>query len=97
MIDKYILDGHEPVICNDLIKWARFFENVKNRSVAFHEGDTFQVSTVFIGLNHPGLFETMVFDGALDGEEGRASTWDEAVKMHEDMVSRCIKKEKEST
>jgi hypothetical protein len=57
--------------------------------------DGVSVSTVFLGLDHrfgnngpPLVFETMVFCGALDGEQVRYSTWAEAEAGHEAMVAR---------
>lgn len=49
--------------------------------------DTCLISTVFLGLNHgtlthPLLFETMIFDGPLDGYQKRCFTYNEAVQMH---------------
>lgn len=55
-----------------------------------------EVSTVFLGTDHsfgvgpPLLFETLVFGGDLDGEMGRYTTWDEAWKGHQTMVSRVM-------
>lgn len=53
------------------------------------------VSTVFLGLNHafrdddpPLWFETMVFGGALDGEQVRYTTIEEAKAGHEVMANR---------
>ncbi len=31
MSDKYILDGHKPTICEDLFKWAKWFEDANKR------------------------------------------------------------------
>jgi hypothetical protein len=93
MNDKYILDeNHNAVLCDNLIKWATWFERadriVKKTKVDFDV----EVSTVFLGLDHsfgqgePLLFETMVFGGESDGKIDRYSTWDEAEKGHEKMV-----------
>jgi hypothetical protein len=55
------------------------------------------VSTVFIGLDmsyrgplggDPLLFETLVFNGPLDGEGERYSSWDEAEKGHAAVIER---------
>lgn len=93
MNDKYILDGHEVVLCEDLMKWASLFENADRRVAKDIIGGV-EVSTVFLGLNHnygegePILFETLVFGGPLDGEMERYSTWDEAKAGHAAMVER---------
>jgi hypothetical protein len=92
MNQKYILDGHKVRRCNDLMKWAEWFEKA-DRSVAQTAVGNKNVSTVFIGLDHqfgegpPLLFETMIFGPANeDGTDGdyqtRCSTWEEAEEMH---------------
>jgi hypothetical protein len=93
-MDKYILgiDGRTPVLCNDLLFWARWFEKA-DRHVAQDEREGVRISTVFLGLDHnwsdgpPLLFETMIFGGVYDGEYGRCSTWEEAEAMHQRMVA----------
>lgn len=91
---NYILKDKVPVLEPDLEKWAKWFSNNK-RSIAADQIGESLISTVFIGIDHnffPGgeslLFETMVFDGPLDGEQERYHTWDEAVKGHEEMLKR---------
>lgn len=93
MSDKYILDGHTPVPCADLLEWARTFENAA-RTVGNTEVDgDIRVSTVFLGLDHsfghgdPLLFETMIFGGAHDGYQERYSKWDEAEAGHATAVA----------
>jgi len=91
--DKYILDGKNPVLCRDLIKWANWFETA-NRHVAQTYVENTRISTVFLGLDHqfnkgkPLLFETMVFGDPLDEEMNRYATWAEAKKGHGKMVQR---------
>lgn len=52
------------------------------------------ISTVFLSHNHafdggtPILFETLVFNGPLDGEMDRYCTWEEAEQGHRNMVDR---------
>jgi len=90
-MDKYILDGHIPVICNELMKWARWFETANRRVKKTKIGET-EISTVFLGLDlqygkgKPLIFETMIFGGKLDGEADRYSTWEEAEKGHKKMI-----------
>lgn len=65
----YILENKKVVPVDDVLIWARFFENNKNRRVGWRilvDGTT--VSTVFLGIDHalineniPVLFETMIF------------------------------------
>ena len=64
---KFILDGHEPVLVDDLIEWGKWFEST-DRHVALDEISGLHVSTVFLGISHgmdnkgrPILFETMVY------------------------------------
>lgn len=91
MSKYYIMEDKKTVPC-DLMTWAKMFEG--NRHVADETIGGARVSTVFLGLDHsfcggrPLLFETMVFGGALDQEQERCSTWDEAEKMHAAMVER---------
>lgn len=92
MSDKYILEGHKPVKCNDLRKWGKFMANGEIRRVAITTASVgVEVSTVFLGLDHrfsidppgpPILFETMVFGGPLDEEQERYCTWEEAEAGH---------------
>ena len=95
MGDKYILDGKLAVECADLMKWAAWFEenNLKRHVADEHISDV-RVSTVFLGIDHsfgggvPLLFETMVFGGALDEDQERCTTWEQAETMHKNMVER---------
>lgn len=87
----YILDENKNTVPCDLLTWSNMFEDFDNRRVEFTKVDGYEISTVFLGLDHghgftkrPLLFETMIFgDGKGDGYQTRCSTWDEAVKMHE--------------
>ncbi len=89
---KFILRGHVPVPCHDLLKWAKWFEK-SNKCVATTKIKSYFVSTIFLGLNHnfdgdrPLLFETIVFNPNRDQEIQRYCTWDEAVAGHKAMVS----------
>lgn len=57
-------------------------------------GDLGRVSTVWLGLDHgwddgpPLIFETLVFDGPLEGEMERYSTEEQARTGHDFMVMR---------
>lgn len=92
---KYILDGHVPVACFNVLEWGRWFEHA-NRHVASTKIGDVRVSTVFLGIDHSFksegplvLFETMIFGGPLDQNEQRYSTWEEAERGHEEMVKRA--------
>jgi hypothetical protein len=101
--DRYILDEHgTPVPCEDLLEWARWFEQAKRdrRNVIAQDrdesGDTrILISTVFLALDYnlsqdgpPLLWETMVFGGVLDGAQDRYHTRDEAFRGHQAMCAR---------
>src|SRR5687767_12387471 len=96
MTDKYVLDGHTPVLCHDLLQWAQCFGGEDARRVADTTIGEARVSTVFLGLDHsfgygpPLLFETMVFGGPLDQEQERCTTWEQAEEMHKAMCARVI-------
>lgn len=96
----YVLVGHRPVPLSDddLLLWAADYENLSNRMVAqTHIGPAIMVSTVFLGLDHnfsdtgpPVLFETMVFNGLVERDCWRCSTWEEAEAQHE-LAVRAVK------
>jgi hypothetical protein len=86
-------DG-QPLPCDDLLVWARWFEEA-DRLVALDEPVSGQkVSTVFLGLDHqfgkgrPILWESMVFGGPLDGEQQRYMSRDQAVAGHARLVAQ---------
>jgi hypothetical protein len=98
MSDTYILEGHKAVAEPDLTKWAKWYEK-SYRKVRSNDYRHVRVSTVFLGIDHaygggrPLLFETLVFEGSLDGEMDRCTTWEEAEIMHEkmcDLVKKSI-------
>lgn len=99
MTDKFILQGHIPIPCEDIFIWGRWLEeNRKSKIVSQETIGHYFVSTVFLGLDHryndgpPLLFETMIFDDrektkiGTSGDIGyqeRCSTWEQALEMHE--------------
>jgi len=99
-MDKYILDGKRLVKCENLLEWAKHIES-DSRCVARTKIKDTLISTVFLGIDHsfndkgpPILFETAVFVGrcALGQEIYRHETWEEAVKVHREIIAR-VKKE----
>jgi hypothetical protein len=79
----------------ELMEWARLRENPLNVVVArsaFGEDEDnpdVLVSTVWLGVDHswtgegpPIIFETMIFGGALDGEQRRYATEAQAHEGH---------------
>jgi hypothetical protein len=98
-----ILRGREVVPVNDLLAWAKWFENASaNGADGRRVGGDFigfgvRVSTVFLGINHqhsdgpPLWFESMVFadDSGHDLNEfmARYSTWEQAEAGHAYLVA----------
>lgn len=84
---------HE-VVAAERVEWSWWLEmHLADRIVRKTRVGEAEVSTVFMGLDHrvgegtPLVFETLVFGGEMDGEMDRYSTWDEAERGHEVMVS----------
>ena len=91
MCNTYILQGKEPILENDIIKWGEWLENANNQIKISNISDKIHVSTVFLGLDHGFdgeilLFETMVFGGKYDGHCDRYSTWNQAEIGHEKIM-----------
>lgn len=97
----YILDAAgNPVPCDDVLEWGRWFEVAKNRIICQSKDEAaaaedILISTVFIGLDHnwafsgpPILWETLVFGGPLDGEMDRYASKEAAVAGHQRMCER---------
>lgn len=88
MSDYYYLNEDHTYTPCDLMTWSNQLEN-GNRQVDYDELDDFQVSTVWIGLDHnfgegePLLFETMIFDPVGNGDYlERYTTWAQAEEGH---------------
>ena len=112
---KYILDGAgNPVPEPDTLKWGQWFEDsMANdcRTVARPNVGKFQVSTVFLGLDHsfggeyPVLFETMIFRIGAEPDDGtkwldfqeRYSTRAEALEGHKRAVEWATKYQQDGT
>jgi hypothetical protein len=85
----------EPEPVEDVLAWGEWFETA-DRIVArdADEQTGWQVSTVFLGLDHqfgngpPILWETLVFGGPLDGEMDRYPTREAALAGHQAMCVR---------
>lgn len=102
--DRFILDGHRVVRCDDLERWAtQFLLHTRDWRVALTglpNGVT--VSTIFLGIDVggerlPELFETMTFGGGRDEERRRYSCWQDAVEGHELAVKLVKDEAKETT
>jgi hypothetical protein len=90
----YILDGHNPVPCDNTFKWGKWMSST-DRHVADTIIGKIRISTVFLGVDHnfsligsPLLFETMIFGGELDQEMRRYETWEEAEKGHKRFIKK---------
>jgi len=91
----YVLEGHQPVPCEDFMEWAVWMDGT-GRQLAFDSVGSANLSTVFLGIDlgwlRPGgpiLFETLIFDDTrehhLTGR--RYQTWDDAMAGHAMMLS----------
>lgn len=97
MSPKYILNGREPVIEPNLLKYLLWFATTdrtvrKNKIIPMLRGapidyPEINVSTVFIG-NNGIMFQTMIFGGPLDDTWSQCATWEEAEPMHARMCER---------
>ena len=97
-IGTYILDeNHQPVKC-DTMTWGRWFNDGDNKRVALTLTRDYEVSTVFLGVDHdwsgkgpPVLYETMVFPlNVIDLKTGKRSG------MEDDMDRYCTWEEAEA-
>lgn len=93
-IGTYILDDLGRAVPSDAKTWAAWMEK-QNHVLEQTELGEALVSTIFLGLDHnhsghgpPLLWETRVFGGALDGEQARYSTREQAELGHAAMVDR---------
>lgn len=105
----YILDADHNVVPVSVLEWAAWFEQDENRRVALTYTHRYEISTVFLGLDHswgdgpPIVFETMIFaldqgDDPFDlhNDMDRYATWDEARRGHTAMLERVANKEREA-
>ena len=83
----YILENKIPVRCDDVIKWADWFE-VADRRLFVDMVKGVKVSTVFLGLDwtfgfgSPQLFKTMIFGGVYNNRQYMYATYAEAEAGH---------------
>lgn len=97
---NYILDEQgNPKEVDNILEWARWFETA-DRIVAKTKVGKFDVSTVFLGIDHsfgqgpPLLYETMIFGSGMDGEyQERYPTKMKALSGHERAVRHAKKLE----
>jgi hypothetical protein len=102
MIGNYILVDKKPVLVEDILVWAKSFEERDSRKVKFDSfsgKEKMNVSTIFLGIDHnfetegdPVLFETMIFGGYYGEYQMRYCTWDESEKGHVEAVKMILEK-----
>jgi hypothetical protein len=94
MLQNYILENGK-IRMADITEWAMWFENVDNRRIERTTSDDFDVSTVFLGIDHnfseegPAiLFETCILEGPeqIQGNIYRYATMGEAKTGHRAIV-----------
>lgn len=84
-------------IVEDVMEWGRWFEQTEDRVVRQDYVGEWQVSTVFLGIDHgwrdgaPLWFETMVFGGPLDLEGRRYTSYEAAQTGHREMLEQVIR------
>jgi hypothetical protein len=88
----YVLEGRDPVACDDLLVWLHWFEENPSASlVAASDLGLARVRTRFVGAGQaidgqPELFETRAEGGKLDGLFKRYGTWERAEEGHQWVV-----------
>jgi len=93
-MDKYILENGHPVICHDLLKWAKWMEDNFGESFQsmYQPHSDQRVSGTFLGIDHnftkegePILYEVRVDGGDNDGYTMRSSTRRQAESDYDDV------------
>jgi hypothetical protein len=100
----YTLDENNKIVEANVETFDEWIQkNPLKKPVKQEFVDKIYISTVFLGLDHsyggtvPLLWETMIFEGSLDGYQERYTSYEEAVKGHEfavQMVKNDLLKEK---
>ena len=95
----YTLDEYLQIRRATLEEWGTFFNDIEQRRIAHTQvSPRISVSTVFLGLDHrcgsagkPILFESLVFGGKHNEEMLRYTSFDDAVKGHNELVAMALK------
>lgn len=98
---NYILnDEGEPQVCEDIVKWGRWFQVTHNRIVGRTDlSNGIRISTVFLGLDHsfnegpPVLWETMIFGAKGDEYQERYTSREAAILGHAEALEAAKKME----
>jgi len=95
----YKLDENKNAVRCTSEEWSKIIKDIDARRVCFTRLDKYEVSTVFLGLDHgygfhgkPILFETMVFGPALEQYQTRCENYSEAIGMHTEAVEWVMNK-----
>ena len=98
-MSRYYQRNGEPYPNDDVLLWAKDFENIEKKRVARNEKNGIVVSTVWMGLDHrfgdegkPLIFESMVFNDEGDEQvQERYSTEQESIEGHKKLVNKYLK------
>ena len=97
---KYILEGREPRLMENVLEWARRLESTDRCVMQTRLIDGSVISTVFLGVDHGWQAETapVLFETALLTEDGvsvcaRYCTWAEAETGHMEWIEHCVPSE----
>ena len=93
--------GYKEVSFDEYIAISALTKEQDNRRVAFDSFQEFEVSTVFLSINHgfipkgpgnnlPILYETIIIENGEYGDMERYPTWDEAYFGHITTVERIL-------
>jgi hypothetical protein len=87
-------DKREVVPVDDVLTWGRWFEEhrkarIVKQDIFFGDVGVDSLETFDLGMNHswhpegsPEWFETMIFNGPLDGDTWRCESWEQAEAQH---------------
>lgn len=96
----YILKCRKIIRIDNILDWAKRFEDKGDRIISRDNFGGVLVSTVFLGLDHsfslnedapPILFETMVFGGSMDQYQERYATIEAAEQGHQEVLKKLRK------
>jgi len=94
----YILDENKNPVEAELIKWAKWFEDVENRRIklTYLFNKDLMISSIFTGIPHDGgMFETLERFEKQDFEEiTRYETYEDCLKDHDKMIEKWLKSRK---
>lgn len=96
MMTWYILDENNIPVKSTFEEFALSKKQI-GYSLQLDEVKNCRISTVYLGFDHgydetksPLLFETMVFNGDFDGYQMRYSTYEDAMKGHQEILQKIL-------